>query len=188
MSNDPEGQPGHLFSRPQCEKAHNHAWCVSHSAAKTSSFIVFISTVETAAFMFIVINISLSRKTKRLATILAKNTKYWGWVYLYSRSYVGSSWHRWPRSCTFRAGWVPAGAGWGRSAWGPGRSPYTPRRPGSPDRPAAQTTVIQCTGTITEPHTNDNTAFLYHSLGLILVAARRGRADADTRGAAKQEI
>lgn len=46
----------------------------------------------------------------------------------------------------------------------------------------------QFTGTITEPHTNDNTAFLERSLGKILSEPRGARADAATRGAARRKI
>lgn len=47
----------------------------------------------------------------------------------------------------------------------------------------------QFTGTITEPRTNDNTAFLERSLGKILSEPRHGaRADAATRGAARRKI
>lgn len=46
----------------------------------------------------------------------------------------------------------------------------------------------QFTGTITEPHTNDNTAFLERSLGKTLSEPRGARADAATRGAARRKI
>lgn len=46
----------------------------------------------------------------------------------------------------------------------------------------------QFTGTITEPHTNDNTAFLERSLGKILSEPHGVRADAATRGAARRKI
>lgn len=46
----------------------------------------------------------------------------------------------------------------------------------------------QFTGTITEPHTNDNTAFLERSLGKILSEPCGARADAATRGAARRKI
>lgn len=46
----------------------------------------------------------------------------------------------------------------------------------------------QFTGTITEPHTNDNTAFLERSLGKILSEPHGARADAATRGAATRKI
>lgn len=46
----------------------------------------------------------------------------------------------------------------------------------------------QFTGTITEPRTNDNTAFLERSLGKILSEPRGARADAATRGAARRKI
>lgn len=43
--------------------------------------------------------------------------------------------------------------------------------------------------TLGPKHSNDNTAFLYRGLGLILRAAERsGRADADTPGSAKRKI
>lgn len=98
------------------------------------------------------------------------------WLRVTKSSYVGSSLHRWHQNCTFHLGLEPTGGGLDRSAWGRDRSPYTPRRLGSPDRPAAQTAVIQCAGPKTEPppFSNDNTTFLWHSLGSIL------RADPET--------
>lgn len=148
MFNKPEGQPRHLLTIMQCEKLifmhdvfHFGKWGLLDLF---NLFLLPRQQHQCILFMYNKTSILQWKcKTKKWKRMMSFS--------VYSCSYVDSSWHKWPQSCTFHVGWVPAGAGWGHSARGPGRSLYTPRHPGSPDRPAAQTTVTEYTATITEP-------------------------------------
>lgn len=164
MSNNPEGQPGNCSAYRNVKKLifMHHVFHIGKWGLLDSFNLSWLSRQQLQCMLlWMVVKYQYLEAVRNQNSTKSFKKRRIGFS-VYSCSYVGSSWHRWPQSCTFHVGWVPAGAGWGHSAWGPGKSPYKPRHPGSPDRPAAQTTVIQYTGTITEPHTNDNTAFLYH--------------------------
>lgn len=75
MSNNPEGQPGHVFSIAQCEKAHKHARWVSHCPVKPGGLILFICRLQLCIALCKLVNKSVSNKMKSLTNLAEHTTK-----------------------------------------------------------------------------------------------------------------